>query len=1007
MFKEIKVHATANERTGYGIHASRFFPALNKIAQAHPEDSGTVHISLLDVVSASHHELKFHPSPSILFNVWESTEYPAPFIRNMENYDQLWVPSEWQKACSIAQGIPEEAVKVVPEGVDPDTYKPVEWKAPEDGLFNFVTVGQWQPRKSSQEICEAFIKAFPIDEYPNVRLYLSVDTLFPSDEYKSTEERLKAYGLEDPRFIVVHFEEREEYVRRLQRAHCFVSCARSEGWGLPIVEAMACGIPTIVADWSGSTEYARGEHGIKVRIKELIKPFGIYGNWEVPGKWCQPDYDHLVEVLRDVYKNFYKHKDQALKTSEYIRKEFSWDAAARKAYAVLEELHAKWKSTESVALAAQDKKSSEDEIRAYAAKHGFEITGLRPRSAIFAVDCWPSSQEKMDTLMETIKQIKALGYPVLVSSHYPLPTMVIELADYYLYEKRDIMSGDDKPVYWRTRVDGRQESKQASVEYQGVAAINCFRNSIDFCRGRYDWIYQMGSDMEVDLEHWLRLVTASDKPMVCIPYEGNKDGIGGGLWAGRTEVLDKVIPRLESWKEYAEKFPDLRFVAEKWLYAHLVSIGYDIQSGLEWINIETSNRFDNVDREIWPDDDFICHFVEGPFLQIQGISRRMYDVAFIDRDNNDAVCYGLQQQVGSWSRPNAKYYKNWTVKASLDGEEKYSHNLDLTGKSVLVSFGSKALGDTIAWMPYLEEFRKKHNCKLFSSGWWQEIFDYPEITFVKPGAKIENVYASYVVGCFDNQPDMNPVNWREVPLQKVSADILGLEYSPLRASLKVKPHNNKYRYVCFSEFSTMRGKIWNRPGAWQKIIDYLNDHGYDCISIANERSGLKNIKQHSGQPIQNTIADIAGCSFYVGLNHGPAWIALALDKPTIMITGMSEPWNDFPNPYRLSVDSCRPGCFNDPSVLIQRGWEWCPRNKDYACTRDVTEEMVINVINKLMEEDTCQLPYRNARVVDIKSVPRTVSTQKIQPLKKQRRKKGSLTQSNMAGSRQARKKVTG
>lgn len=997
MFKDIRVHATFNERTGYGIHASRFFPVLKKLAEQEPDRHGYVNITLLDVVSAGQAQ-SFPEAPSILFNVWESTKYPDAFMANMQHYDMLWVPSEWQRACSIAQGIPEECVQVVPEGVDVDIYKPLEpfvegQKSSMDfETFRFVTVGQWQPRKSTQEIIESFIKAFPVDQYPDVRLELSVDTLFPSDTYKSTEERLEAYGLQDPRIIVVHFEEREHYVRRLQTAHCFVSCARSEGWGLPIIEAMACGVPTIVADWSGSTEYATD--AIKVRVKELIKPFGIYCDWEVPGEWCQPDYDHLVEQMQHVYNDWVKYKEDAMASSERIRRDFSWEAAARKAVTHLNTFQERFDKIDNTLVSVPAKgETAEDQVRAFAATLGIEITGMQKRSAIFAVDCWPSSDEKMDTLRETIEQIKLLGYPVLVSSHFPLPVDVIQMADYYLYEQRDIMSGDDKPTYWRVRVNGQRESKVANVEYQGVAAINCFRNSIDFCRGRFDWIYQMGADMEVDLKEWLRLVMQSQKSMVCIPYEGNKDGIGGGLWAGRTEVLDRYIPRLNSWKEYADKFPDLRFVAEKWLYAHLVSEGCNIEKELDWIDIYSVNRFDNVDRDIWEDDDFVVHFVDGPFLEIPGISRRQYDVSFIDKRNQENV-YGIRLQTGNWARASHKYFRPWIVTAHLDGKEMLRHELDLTGKNVIVSFGSKALGDTIAWMPYLEEFRKKNNiATMYCSGWWQEIFDYPNIKFVKPGTALPGIYASYSVGCFDNQPDMNPINWREVPLQKVAADILGLEFEPIRAKLKVPPYKNRgKKYVCFSEFSTMRGKLWNRPGAWQEIINYLNGLGYECISVAAERTGLQNVKIHAGQPIQKTIADIAGCDFYIGLNHGPAWIAYALNKPTIMITGMSEPWNDFPNDYRIAVDSCRPGCFNDPSLPINRDWEWCPRNKDYVCTRDITEGMVINAIDKIVEGLKCQSPSAETKEAATKSGPPTVSTPKTLPLKKQKHRNACLTQ---------------
>ena len=41
------------------------------------------------------------------------------------------------------------------------------------------------------------------------------------------------------------------------------------------------------------------------------------------------------------------------------------------------------------------------------------------------------------------------------------------------------------------------------------------------------------------------------------------------------------------------------------------------------------------------------------------------------------------------------------------------------------------------------------------------------------------------------------------------------------------------------------------------------------------------------------------------------------------------------------------GCFNDPSLKISRDWNWCPRNKDYACTKEITETMVYEKIAEI------------------------------------------------------------
>lgn len=948
MFKSVTFYGAFNRQTGYGLHATQFCDALEKLVPLQRNQiGGEASITLIDSVSIQNVNSRLPHKFNILYNVWESTEQPQWFMDRLRYFDQLWVPSEAQRSWSIYQGIPEEFVKVVPEGVNPDIFKPITQSLKIADTFNFLHIGQWQSRKSTLEICQSFLKAFP--ENPKVRLHLAAETNFPSDPYKTTHERLKAYGVEDSRIIPLAFEDHlnnEKLLKLFAKTDCFVSCSRSEGWGMPMCLAMVCGIPTIVSNWGGTTEYADEKSAAYlVRVPTQKKPTGIYGNWDVPGEWGEPDYDDLVSAFRTIHGDYTAWKKLAIEDSDRIRTKFSWDAAAKKAYAFLSETYNR------ITV------NPETEIKAFARGKGYEITGLRKANAVFVVDCWPDDQAKMDTLIETIDQIHGIGYPVLVTSHYALPAPVIAKADYYIYEQRDIMSGDDKPIYWRTKEDGTTEHKQCGKEYQGVAAINCFRNAIDFCRGRFDWIYQMSADMEVDLDDWLNKVHIAEKPMVCIPYEGIKNGIGGGLWAGKTDILDQVVPHLDSWKEYADKYPDVRFVAERWLYNHVSSV-IDINENIEWIDIVTTNRFDNVDRAIWKDDVFNLNFIDGACLQISGLSNKEYDVSYGTPANPNV--FTVKQKPGMWSKPDAKFYKDWTVRAYFEGELKFEQTINLKDKRVLISMGSKALGDTLAWIPYIEEFRKKHECHVICSTWWNGIMDYPNIEFIHPGTQVSNVYALYTVGCFDNQLNKNPINWRETPLQKVSADILGIDYKPIRSEIKVVKESaedlKSIDYVCFSEHSTMQNKLWNRPGAWQNIIDYVNTLGYVPVSISAEQTGLRNVLMHNGQPIDATIADIANCSFYIGLNHGPIWLAYALNKPAIMITGVSEPWNDFENPYRIATDVCRPGCFNDPALPIDRSWNWCPRGKDYECTRSITEDMVIEKINLIHEE------IQNARI---------------------------------------------
>jgi autotransporter strand-loop-strand O-heptosyltransferase len=271
-----------------------------------------------------------YQGPKIAFNVWESTLQPQNYFNKLLEFDELWVPSKWQRDCTIAQGYPQDKIKVVPEGVDVHTFYPedtVTHTLTRD-KFTFFVAGRWDYRKSIKEIIETFIKTF--DKNEPVELILSVDNPFSNDGLKTTEDRLKHYGLEDDRIKILHFPPREEYIRLLKSCNVFVSCARAEGWNLPLIEAMACGTPSIYSDCSGQLEFAQGR-GIPVNIShELAVSASTYNHFnENVGNYYEPDFNDLGEKMKSVYEHYETYKPIALIQSEQIRQEFSWENVAK------------------------------------------------------------------------------------------------------------------------------------------------------------------------------------------------------------------------------------------------------------------------------------------------------------------------------------------------------------------------------------------------------------------------------------------------------------------------------------------------------------------------------------------------------------------------------------------------------------------------------------------------------------------------------------------------------
>jgi glycosyltransferase involved in cell wall biosynthesis len=130
-------------------------------------------------LNESHHYFFYdqYESPMIAYNVWEATKQIPQFFNRMLEFDQFWCPTEWQRQCTIEQGYPEHRVKVVPEAVNGNLFRPLigkerdnirkslcnKYNIPEDHMI-FMIFGRWDYRKSIKEIVEVFLSAFNDDD---------------------------------------------------------------------------------------------------------------------------------------------------------------------------------------------------------------------------------------------------------------------------------------------------------------------------------------------------------------------------------------------------------------------------------------------------------------------------------------------------------------------------------------------------------------------------------------------------------------------------------------------------------------------------------------------------------------------------------------------------------------------------------------------------------------------------------------------------------------------------
>jgi len=342
--------------------------------------------------------------------------------------------------------------------------------------------------------------------------------------------------------------------------------------------------------------------------------------------------------------------------------------------------------------------------------------------------------------------------------------------------------------------------------------------------------------------------------------------------------------------------------------------------------------------------DIIQHFVDHPFLEIKGVSDSDFMVKFFDE--NDVCHYENTIKSNHWVKLNRQYFTAWRTKVWQDGELIYDNTLNLEGKRVYIAFESKSLGDTIGWMPYVEEFRKKHNCTVICSTFLNSLFNYPEIEFVEPGDVVPNIHALYRIGYFDNL-DKNPYKPIQIPLQKTSAAILGLDFVELVPVLAYKPEVPKMgKYVTIATNSTSGCKFWTKEG-WQALINWLVSEGYEVYNVSKELNPFDNCTQITTPSLESKMDWIAGSSFFIGLSSGLAWVAWAMGKPVIMISNFTKDWNEFSCIRITNKDVCH-GCWQD-IPFDPADWNWCKHkgtNRQFECHTSITADMVINEIKK-------------------------------------------------------------
>ena len=296
-----------------------------------PED---VNISFVSMPIHGHYQ-----GANIQWVVSESTRVPPTIMSTMLAADQIWVPSAWGRNILIQNGARADQCWVMPEGVDAAKYHPYRPRV-NSPVMSFLITGKYELRKSIIETVWAWHQEFGND--PDVELVIKSGHFANHEQkYNELSNWLGSVGITNVRVLWGSISQ-ADLVDLYQQSHVFVLPTKGEGWGLPLIEAAAVGLPIITTMHSGHTEFLQHIQSSVIPVDFDLVPITCAeyqfcyptadGNW---GDWAQPRIDSIRAALRTARDHYQLLSARAVANSEIIRRDFTWDQSAFRAVQLL------------------------------------------------------------------------------------------------------------------------------------------------------------------------------------------------------------------------------------------------------------------------------------------------------------------------------------------------------------------------------------------------------------------------------------------------------------------------------------------------------------------------------------------------------------------------------------------------------------------------------------------------------------------------------------------------
>jgi ADP-heptose:LPS heptosyltransferase/glycosyltransferase involved in cell wall biosynthesis len=235
---------------------------------------------------------------------------------------------------------------VCSEGVNTNIFYPYAEKQKEKLLegkfdfesdFNFLHVGQWgkggfgDDRKNIANLVKYFIETFKGQKDVGLVLKTNMarNSSFDCHHVTKRLQEIKSNWKEEevPPIYLVHGNLTDEEMADLYnhpKIKAFVSLTHGEGFGLPLLEAAACGLPILATNWSGHLDFLKkGKFSAIEYDMTEIPPAAVWGDILIEGsRWATVKEEDAKRRMKKMVSSYYNPKQWAKDLAELVQEEF-------------------------------------------------------------------------------------------------------------------------------------------------------------------------------------------------------------------------------------------------------------------------------------------------------------------------------------------------------------------------------------------------------------------------------------------------------------------------------------------------------------------------------------------------------------------------------------------------------------------------------------------------------------------------------------------------------------